>query len=135
MLLGGEAGISTRKNSSIRQASSPVKLLGQDACKLAVQPSKAKARRWSILASASASPNAQVPETTANDEYVAALKREFHATLVRVLLGVRATRTSTCGACMWEARTLDKASEEKASDQCCGSSRGVGDGSVACSHV
>ncbi|CAE7587971.1 unnamed protein product [Symbiodinium natans] len=54
----------------------PMLLGGEDACKLAVQPSKAK-----------------VPETTANDEYVAALKREFHATL---------------------ARTLDKASEEKA---------------------
>ncbi|CAE7588013.1 unnamed protein product [Symbiodinium natans] len=54
----------------------PMLLGGEDACKLAVQPSKAK-----------------VPETTTNDEYVAALKREFHAAL---------------------ARTLDKASEEKA---------------------
>ena len=64
-------------------------------------------------------PNMQVPVTTASDEYVAALKSEFQAALVRVLLSEPPAPLLTHGACMWEARTLDKTSEEKASDQSC----------------
>ena len=65
-------------------------------------------------------PNMQVPVTAASDEYVAALKGEFQAALVRVLLSEPPAPLLTYAACMWEARTLDKTSEEKASDQCCG---------------
>ena len=106
------------------------KRLGRDARKFEV-PSKAEAGRWSMLASANCCPNMQVPVTRATDDYVAALKSEFQAALVRVLLSEPPAPLLTHGACMWEARTLDKTSEEKASDQCCGSWCGAGDGSVA----
>ena len=89
-----------------------------------------------MLASANCFPNMQVPLTKPSDEYVAALKSEFQAALVRVLLSEPPAPLLTYyGACMWEARALDKASEEKASDPCCGNSRGAVDGSVAYSHA